>query len=42
MAKTFAGSFTQTIAIEPNTYLLNQLRQALPAVEAIDHPIMEA
>jgi hypothetical protein len=42
MAKTFAGSFTQTIAIEPNTYLLNQLRQALPAVEAIELPIMEA
>jgi ubiquinone/menaquinone biosynthesis C-methylase UbiE len=42
MAKTFAGSFEQTIAIEPNEYLLNQLRQALPAVEAIDRPIMEA
>ena len=42
MAKTFAGSFTRTIAIEPNTYLLNQLLQALPAVEAIDRPIMEA
>ena len=42
MARTFAGSFNQTIAIEPNTYLLNQLRQALSAVEAIDRPIMEA
>lgn len=42
MARTFAGSFGRTIAIEPNTYLLNQLRQALPAVEAIDRPIMEA
>lgn len=42
MAKTFAGSFTHTIAIEPNTYLLNQLRQALSAVEAIEQPIMEA
>jgi ubiquinone/menaquinone biosynthesis C-methylase UbiE len=42
MAKTFAGSFKQTIAIEPNEYLLNQLRQALPEVEAIDRPIMEA
>lgn len=42
MAKTFAGSFERTIAIEPNRHLLNQLRRALPAVEAIDRPIMEA
>jgi hypothetical protein len=42
MAKTFAASFGNTIAIEPNKYLLSQLRQALPAVEAIDRPIMEA
>lgn len=38
----FAGSFARTIAIEPNAYLLNQVRQALPAVEAIERPIMEA
>lgn len=42
MAKTFAGSFKQTVAIEPNTYLLGQLRQALPTAEAIDRPIMGA
>ena len=42
MAKTFAGSFEKSIAIEPNTHLLSQLRQALPAVEAIDRPIMDA
>jgi hypothetical protein len=42
LAKTFAGSFERTIAIEPNEYLLKQLRQALPAVEAIEQPIMEA
>lgn len=42
LAKTFAGSFDRTIDVEPNTYLLNQLRQALPAVEAHDRPIMEA
>jgi hypothetical protein len=42
MANTFAGSFKQTIAIEPNEYLLKHLHQALPTVEAIDRPIMEA
>lgn len=42
MAKTFASCFEKTIAIEPNVYLLNQLRLALPAAEAIDRPIMEA
>lgn len=42
LARTFAGSFERTIAIEPNTFLLNQLCQALPAVEAIDRSIMEA
>lgn len=42
VTKAFAGSFKQTVAIEPNAYLLNQLRQALPAVEAIGQPIMEA
>ena len=42
VTKAFAESFEQTIAIEPNAYLLNQVRQALPAVEAIDRPIMEA
>lgn len=42
MAKTFAGSFARTIAIEPNAYLLSQLSQALPAVEAIGRPIMAA
>ena len=42
IAKTFAGSFEQTIAIEPNAYLLGQLRQALPTVEAIGLPIMKA
>jgi ubiquinone/menaquinone biosynthesis C-methylase UbiE len=42
MAKTFAGSFKHTIAVEPNIFLLNQLRRALSAVEAIDRPIMDA
>ena len=42
MAKTFAPSFKRTIAIEPNAHLLSQLRQALPAVEPIDRPIMQA
>lgn len=42
MAKTFAGSFGRTVAIEPNRHLLNQLCHALPAVEAIGRPIMEA
>ena len=42
LARTFADSFERTIAIEPNEYLLNQLRRSLPAVEAIARPIMEA
>ncbi len=42
LAKTFASSFEQTIAIEPNAYLLSQLSHALPTVEAIGQPIMAA
>ena len=34
--------FRQTIAIEPNAYLLEVLQQAVPAVEVISKPILEA
>jgi len=42
LARTFAPEFERTIAIEPNAYLLKQLQQALPLVEAIGQPIMIA
>jgi ubiquinone/menaquinone biosynthesis C-methylase UbiE len=42
VTRTFAGAFERTIAIEPNAYLLKQLRQAVPAAETIDQPIMSA
>jgi hypothetical protein len=42
MTKSFASAFHRTIAIEPNVYLLKQLQQAVPSVEAIGLPILEA
>jgi ubiquinone/menaquinone biosynthesis C-methylase UbiE len=42
VTKAFAGAFARTIAIEPNLYLLKQLQQALPSVEAIALPILTA
>ncbi|HSE59914.1 MAG TPA: class I SAM-dependent methyltransferase [Nitrospiraceae bacterium] len=42
VTKAFAGAFVRTIAIEPNAYLLNQLRRAVPGAEAIGQPIMTA
>ncbi len=38
----FTAAFNRTIAIEPNAYLLNQLRQAVPLAEAIGKPILSA
>ena len=35
-----APGFRQTIAIEPNAYLLEVLQQAVPAVEVINKPIL--
>lgn len=40
--RAFTAAFDRTIAIEPNTYLLNQLRQAVPTAEAIGEPILSA
>ncbi|MDR4485692.1 MAG: class I SAM-dependent methyltransferase [Nitrospirales bacterium] len=42
VTRAFAPAFDRTIAIEPNTYLLSQLRQALPTAEAIGEPILSA
>ena len=42
VTRTFAGAFDRTIAIEPNMYLLKQLQQAIPTVDAIGQPIMMA
>jgi SAM-dependent methyltransferase len=42
VTRTLADAFERTIAIEPNIYLLQQLRQAVPAAEAIGQPIMTA
>src|SRR5687768_13029518 len=42
VTKAFAGAFKRTIAIEPNVYLLNQLQQSLPTVEALGLPILAA
>ena len=42
VTKAFADRFDRTIAIEPNPYLLNQLRQAIPQAEAIGAPILAA
>ena len=40
LTKAFADTFKRTIAIEPNVYLLNQLRQSLPKVEVLGLPIL--
>jgi hypothetical protein len=37
-----AGSFLRTIAIEPNPFLRDQLRHAVPGAVVIDRPIMTA
>jgi hypothetical protein len=42
VTKAFAGAFTRTIAIEPNIYLLNQLKKELSTAETIGLPIMAA
>src|ERR671918_255213 len=42
VTKAFAGAFTRTIAIEPNVYLLNQLKKGLPTAETLGLPIMAA
>jgi hypothetical protein len=42
VTKAFAGAFDRTIAIEPNPYLLTQLKQAIPRAEAIAAPILAA
>jgi SAM-dependent methyltransferase len=42
VTRTLAPAFERTIAIEPNPYLLNELRQAVPAVETIGQSIMTA
>jgi ubiquinone/menaquinone biosynthesis C-methylase UbiE len=38
----FTGAFNRTIAIEPNPYLLAQLKQAIPQATAIAAPILRA
>lgn len=42
VTRTLAHAFQRTIAIEPNLHLLKQLREAVPAAEAIGQPIMTA
>ena len=42
VTRAFAGAFNRTIAIEPNAYLLSQLRQVVPTAEAISEPILAA
>jgi hypothetical protein len=42
VTKAFAGAFDRTIAIEPNPYLLTQLKQAVPHAKAIGAPILAA
>jgi hypothetical protein len=42
VTQSFAGSFTRTIAIEPNVHLRSQLQQTLPTIEAIGLPILAA
>lgn len=42
LTRTFAPAFERTIAIEPNTYLLAQLQQAVPLAESIGRSIMAA
>jgi hypothetical protein len=42
ITSALAPAFSRTIAIEPNTYLLSELQQAIPRVEAIGQPILVA
>ena len=42
VTRTLAQAFQRTIAIEPNLHLLKQLREAVPAAEAIGQAIMTA
>ncbi len=42
LTRAFAGAFHRTIAIEPNGFLLTQLKQALPQVESIAASILAA
>lgn len=42
VTKAFANAFGRTIAIEPNPYLLDQLRRAIPQADAIGTPILAA
>ena len=42
VAKAFSGAFGRIVAIEPNAYLLKQLRAVIPDAEAIGQPIMAA
>jgi hypothetical protein len=39
---TFAPAFERSIAIEPNAFLLNQLRQAIPTAETVADSILNA
>jgi hypothetical protein len=42
VTRAFAGAFVRTIAIEPNAYLLSQLRFAVPQADAIGTTILAA
>lgn len=42
VTRAFTAAFARTIDIEPNTYLLNQLRHAVPFAETIGEPILSA
>ena len=42
VTRAFAGAFDRTVAIEPNRYLLTQLKQAIPRAEAIEASILAA
>ena len=42
VTRAFAGAFDRTIAIEPNAYLLSQLRRAVPQADAIGTSILAA
>jgi ubiquinone/menaquinone biosynthesis C-methylase UbiE len=42
VTRAFASAFKRTTAIEPNAYLLNQLKLAVPEAEAIGEPILSA
>jgi SAM-dependent methyltransferase len=42
VTRNLAHAFDRTIAIEPNLYLLTQLKEAVPLAETIGEPIMTA